>query len=979
MQCQVMIPTSQELQQQDHAQDHAQESVIHKRFDVSHTMDRLKDTFVGQTLLFHDDTKEQIMTVLEKDNFHDDDQNKEDESTLLLNHHHRHLHLVLDDEQHYLNVQDECAATQEDQCDGYSSICCWNKKLCHGNRLREFVYNTAHQIPAVALIAVFHLMIGVPFGVSYFPIGWRENFVSGDEQQDEVVTSNGSINGPFPVVGKDALGIRMFLFSTIIGQIVLSFTSGFGNPISLQMIENVPFCQALAQIVIAKEGYGMKSLSTIMFLFGLSSVLVGMVFFLLGKFQLGKIIYFFPSHVLVGCIAGIGLFITKTAVEVTIDRALSFESLMDSTPLFSVVIFYECFLRILEQWNTRGGSKPRFALLSPIYFCMITPTFYAGLKIFKVSIERAEALGYFFPPLDPDEYDDSSPFKLHQILNGDILNMWKIVDLRNISWVAVMDCIPTIFALSLFSLIHVPINIPAFSISTNQDIDMNQELLAHGYANIVSGLLGGLQNYMAYTQSVLYARSGGWGKCSGVAVAFVTTLLFVLGPMVASYVPRCMAGTLLLHVGIDLFLEGVYDTFGKFERLEYAGIWLIAIVMTIYGMNAAMIAGGISAVSTYAVQTIAYLHPIRGSMTAVTLRSSKRNRNQGANAILDDYTVGRRRILVIQLQGHLFFGNMAQLNESITKIISEKQNEGIAPWVIIMDFSLVVGIDSSAAQAITKLKKIMNQKFGIQLCIFVTGSNDGFPCEYNLSSELTNRMTVMRDVSNTSSTLQYQSYGDDFSNEETALLAKREIMVCTEDEYSGSHVTQSLDLALVIAENAIIYKQDPLLLQDNITVPTTTELCPEKEIELGVKYLQNICPGKVATKDIIFLFSKFKRLYYQKGDIIWLQDSPSDCAILLINGCLVANLEDEAGTSEIVQVGRMIGELGLVQGNPRMSTVRCLSEEAVAYKLDKEAFQEMIKENPASARLIDLICITYLSNRVQHVSNRIFETRCLPI
>jgi SulP family sulfate permease len=93
----------------------------------------------------------------------------------------------------------------------------------------------------------------------------------------------------------------------------------------------------------------------------------------------------------------------------------------------------------------------------------------------------------------------------------------------------------------------------------------------------------------------------------------------------------------------------------------------------------------------------------------------------------------------------------------------------------------------------------------------------------------------------------------------------------------------------------------------------------------------------------------------------------------------VANLENEAGTNETVQVGRMVGELGLVQGSARMSSVRCLSDEVVVYRLSREAFEYLIQNNPSSARLMDLICITYLANRVQHVSNRIFETRCLPI
>lgn len=75
-------------------------------------------------------------------------------------------------------------------------------------------------------------------------------------------------------------------------------------------------------------------------------------------------------------------------------------------------------------------------------------------------------------------------------------------------------------------------------------------------------------------------------------------------------------------------------------------------------MDAAMIAGVLAAISTYAVQSIAYLSPIRGSMCAATLRSSNFTRSHRASEILDDPKIGRQRIFVIQLQGHLFFGNM---------------------------------------------------------------------------------------------------------------------------------------------------------------------------------------------------------------------------------------------------------------------------------------------------------------------------------
>jgi sulfate permease, SulP family len=57
----------------------------------------------------------------------------------------------------------------------------------------------------------------------------------------------------------------------------------------------------LAAIVVARQGYGLDALSTLFFLFGLASVVVGLVFYALGALNLGRNMYFFPSHVLVGC------------------------------------------------------------------------------------------------------------------------------------------------------------------------------------------------------------------------------------------------------------------------------------------------------------------------------------------------------------------------------------------------------------------------------------------------------------------------------------------------------------------------------------------------------------------------------------------------------------------------------------------------------------------------------------------------------
>jgi MFS superfamily sulfate permease-like transporter len=59
----------------------------------------------------------------------------------------------------------------------------------------------------------------------------------------------------------------------------------------------------------------------------------GVSFFLLGFFRLGSLLGFFPRHILVGCIGGVGVFLIITGLNVSIrlrddDFSLSFDTLL---------------------------------------------------------------------------------------------------------------------------------------------------------------------------------------------------------------------------------------------------------------------------------------------------------------------------------------------------------------------------------------------------------------------------------------------------------------------------------------------------------------------------------------------------------------------------------------------------------------------------------------------------------------------------
>ena len=58
-------------------------------------------------------------------------------------------------------------------------------------------------------------------------------------------------------------------------------------------------------------------LATVITSYAISSILTGVVFFILGAFKLGSLVSFFPRHILIGCIGGVGFFLFVTGIEVS--------------------------------------------------------------------------------------------------------------------------------------------------------------------------------------------------------------------------------------------------------------------------------------------------------------------------------------------------------------------------------------------------------------------------------------------------------------------------------------------------------------------------------------------------------------------------------------------------------------------------------------------------------------------------------------
>ena len=153
-------------------------------------------------------------------------------------------------------------------------------------------------------------------------------------------------------------------------------------------------------------------------------------------------------------------------------------------------------------------------------------------------------------------------------------------DFKSVHWEALLSTVPAMFALTFFGILHVPINVPALGISTGEDdLNLDRELIAHGVSNALSGLAGSIQNYLVYTNSLLFIDSGGNSRLAGIMLAFATMGILIIGPIIIGYIPIMVIGALIFMLGIELMEEALVDTIGRLHALEYLTIVIIVVTM----------------------------------------------------------------------------------------------------------------------------------------------------------------------------------------------------------------------------------------------------------------------------------------------------------------------------------------------------------------------------------------------------------------
>lgn len=802
----------------------------------------------------------------------------------------------------------------------------WNKKTIIENTVKA----PLRALPAVGLGCLLNLLDAMSYGLILFPLGERV----------------------FAKTGPDGIGV--FYVSTIVSQLVYSMGfSAFKGGVGSEMIEVIPFFHQMALTIMTTAGEANDSvvLTTTLFSYVLSSLLTGLVFFILGGFKLGQIIAFFPRHILTGSIAGVGLFLFRTGIEVSagLDSSVEFDK-TTAHKLFvgeNILLWTVPLLLAIILIMMRHFIKSPF--LVPAYFILVAGVFYiiiAAVPSFTIPAARKD--GWIFPMPDA-----GVPF----------YHFYEYFVFSQIHWAALAKTVPAMFALTFFGIIHVPINVPALGMAVGEDdLDLNRELIAHGISNTASACVGSMQNYLVYVNSVMFIRNGGNSRQAGFMLAAATFGLWVAGPSIIGLVPKPVVGSLIYMLGLDLMIESLWSTFGIMHRLEYLTVVAMMLVMGLYDFVYGIVLGLVLACLTFVVQN-SQKSAIRATYTGEVAQSTVRRHPLQRRYLR---TAGRQT-LVTKLAGFLFFGTIVAVENKTRAIIEEESFRDQPISYLVFDFAHVTGLDFSAAEAFDRMNRILQRRAIVMVISGVTQDSD--------LGRSFRSMGMWKDGSGIEFFEELNGALEACENELLKALYQRRDKLAEVTEPSEPVTMDSLKPPRHYSMDASYSspRRDYLQQAARKILTESSAMMPSKWRSFAQPLpllLQAFLDLNPQNEDFWYPSTKyFTKREFLAGAILYKRGDQPNGFYLLEDGLLRCEYHLPQGKfTESIVPGTTCGELPFFSGTERSATV-VADKPCVTWVLETDGWEKLQVERPEIARELLRICLKLTSERMSAITS----------
>ncbi len=479
-------------------------------------------------------------------------------------------------------------------------------------------------------------------------------------------------------------GIGLMLFGAFVVGIVIALLTSLPGAISVpQDTPAAIFALIAASIAMSmKEADPKAAYATVVGAIAITSIITGAVYLLIAWFKASWFVRYIPYPVIGGFLAGTGWLLSLGAFGVMTNVNLSLSTLPQLfTPdhLFSWIpglVFAAILLLVLRKSN--------HYLITPGALVIAAALFYGYLFSSGISITEASARGWLLGPFP----------------SGGLYQPLTPASLGLVDWSAILQNGDKIFTIVILSVIALLLNASALEVTVKQDINLNRELQAAGWANLLGGLGGSTVGYQTLGMSSLAHRLGAKSRLANMISALICGAALFFGASVISYFPKPVLGGMLLYLGLSFLVDWLIDARRALPTLDYILVWVILFIIASVGFLEGIIAGTFIAAILFVI-SYSRVDVIKNALNG-SIYHSKVDRPKLHRNILHDKG---DEIYILTLQGFLFFGTIQNVLEKIRHRIDK--NDLCKLGFIVLDFHRVTHLDSSAVFGITRLKQVI--------------------------------------------------------------------------------------------------------------------------------------------------------------------------------------------------------------------------------------------------------------------------------
>jgi SulP family sulfate permease len=283
-------------------------------------------------------------------------------------------------------------------------------------------------------------------------------------------------------------------------------------------------------------------------------------------------------------------------------------------------------------------------------------------------------------------------------------SLWRsltVPDFKAIEWTLLGTQFGSILTIVLLSAISFLLGASALELVANRDLDMNKDLQKTGITNLIASVLGAPASYLIISDTALATQMGARSRFAGIFMGLFMAVIFLLGGQILSYVPKFVAGGMILFIGLSLLAEWLVDARKSFPPIDYLIVVSILLIIEFIGFLEGVGAGIFASVIIFVIR-YSSINLVKNAGDGNRFRSSK-DRPIPDQRLLDHYA---HQSLILQLQGFIFFGTANSLYETIRSYVESSETP---LRFVMLDLGLVRGIDSSAVKSFEKIMQLLNK------------------------------------------------------------------------------------------------------------------------------------------------------------------------------------------------------------------------------------------------------------------------------